>query len=240
MRAILLRILVIFFFFMNSNEARGENRFSFCFEVWQPFSSVDEHGLANGRDIDFLKSALEPFDYQLTFIELPFKRCLKEVQQGNIDFALHVDETDGIKLIDYPMGSWDLLFAYKNEKTASLPFNSNNKQSKILIARDYTYPKEVIDKLMAMSVEILNGSFYTSTSNEVKNLFKLVESGMVDAILVDKAWAEYELLRQNIKITLADTLLYSEPQFIGYRKGNEINAQLLIQALKGKAIRESR
>lgn len=207
MRVILLRILVIFFFFMNSNEARGENRFSFCFEVWQPFSYVDEHGLANGRDIDF---------------------------------ALHVDETDGIKLIDYPMGSWDLLFAYKNEKTVSLPFNSNNKQSKILIARDYTYPKEVIDKLMDMSVEILKGSFYTSTSNEVKNLFKLVESGMVDAILVDKAWAEYELLRQNIKITLADTLLYSEPQFIGYRKGNEINAQLLIQALKGEAIRESR
>jgi hypothetical protein len=238
MCAMLLRILVIYFFCIGASNATGENKLSFCFEVWQPFSYVNEKGLANGRDIDFLKSVLEPLNNQLIFIELPFKRCLKKVQQGDIDFALHVDETDGIKLIDYPMGSWDLLFAYKDEKAASLPFNRNNKQSKILIARDYTYPKEVIDKLAAMSVKILSESFYTHTAKEVTNLFKLVEFGLVDAILVDKSWAEYELSRQNIKITLADTLLYSEPLFIGYREGNEMNAQLLLQALKGENIKD--
>jgi ABC-type amino acid transport substrate-binding protein len=232
MRTTLLKSLVIFFCCIGSIKAENTKSFSFCFEIWRPFSYVNENGLADGQHIIMLKRAVDSLNYQSTFVELPFKRCLKKVQLGDIDFAIHVDETDGVKLIDYPMGSWDLFFAYGNKQKAAQPFNRNNEQSKILIAHDYVYPEKVIDILNSMSVEILTESFYTCTESEVKNLFKLVESGMVDAILVDKSWAQYELSKQNINVVLGDTLLYSQLQFIGYIESNTENATALLQALK--------
>lgn len=230
MRITLLKCLVILIFSMGSAHANNSvNKFSFCFEVWRPYAYLNEQGQAIGEHIDFLESTAEPYGYQLSFNEMPFRRCLKEVQQGHIDFAMHVDETDAVELIEHPMGSWDLLFAYKDKNSRQ---QIKNKDSKVLISRDYVYPKAVMDTLSSMSVQIVTESFYTSTSYEVKNLFRLVESGFVDAMLVDKAWAQHALSNQEINVVLDDKVLYSQPYYLGYAKGNKEKANFLLQALK--------
>jgi len=230
MRITLFKCLVIFIYSIGIAHANNSaTKLSFCFEVWQPFAYLNEQGDAAGEHIAFLQNAAEPYGFQLSFNEMPFKRCLKEVKQGHIDFAMHVDENDGVQLIDHPMGSWDLLFAYKDKDSRR---QIKNKDRKILVARDYAYPKKVMDKLNSMSVQVVTESFYTRTPYEVKKLFKLVESGFVDAILVDKSWAQYELSKQEINVVLDDEVLYSQPYYFGYAKGNEEKADFLLQALK--------
>jgi ABC-type amino acid transport substrate-binding protein len=229
MRITLFKCLVIFIY--NIGIAHADNRaikLSFCFEAWQPFAYLNKQGEAVGEHIAFLKSVLEPYGSQLSFHDMPFRRCLKEVKQGHIDFIMHVDETDGVQLIDHPMGYWELLLAYKDKSSRR---KIENKDSKILVSRDYAYPKPVIDKLDSMSVQIVTESFYTNTPYEVKKLFKLVESGFVDAILVDKAWAKYELSKQEINVVLDDQLFYSQPYYFGYVKGNEEKANFLLSVL---------
>jgi len=230
MRITVFKCLAIFICSMEMAQADNRvNKMSFCFEVWQPLAYLNEQGEAAGEHIDFLKSIAKPYGYQISFNEMPFKRCLKEVQRGHVDFAMHVDGTDDVELIDHPMGYWNLLFAYKDNHSRN---QIKNKDSKILISRDYAYPKSVMDKLDSMSVQVVTESFYANTPYEVKKLFKLVESGFVDAMLVDKTWAQYELSRQLINVVLDEQVLYAQPYYFGYAKGSEEKANLLLQALK--------
>ena len=211
--------------------AVAAQKLSFCYETWHPFAYVNEAGETVGEHIEVLEQALAITEYQVVFIELPFMRCLRQVKNGQIDFVLHVDETDNFELINHPIGSWDLLLVYKFGQQKHLSVNEKNRSAKVLIARDYAYPQVVLDTLNTMAVEIIQKSFYTSNTEEVKRLFKLLEAGFVDAILVDKSWAEYEMSRQNIQVTLSEEILYSQPQYIGYVDRNRATAQKVYSAL---------
>jgi len=230
MRKFLLRCFIVGTC-CNPAWVEAAQKLSFCYETWHPFAYVNEAGETVGEHIEALEQALAMTEYQVEFIELPFMRCLKQVRNGQIDFALHVDETDDFELINHPIGSWDLLLAYKYGQQKRLSVNEKNLSAKVLIARDYSYPKVVLDTLSAMAVEIIEESFYTNNSEEVKRLFKLLKAGFVDAILVDKSWAEYEMSRKNIQVTLSEEILYSQPQYIGYVDRNRATAQKVYSAL---------
>ncbi len=230
MRKFLLRCFIVGTCY-NPAWAEAAQKLSFCYETWHPFAYVNEAGEAVGEHIEALEQALAITEYQVVFIELPFMRCLKQVKNGQIDFVLHVDETDDVKLINHPIGSWDLLLAYKYGQQNRLADDKSSMPAKVLIARDYSYPQVVLDTLNTMAVEIIQKSFYTSNPEEVKRLFKLLEAGFVDAILVDKSWAEYEMSQQNIQVTLSEEILYSQPQYIGYVDRNRATAQKVYSAL---------
>ena len=230
MRKFLLRCFIVGTC-CNPAWVEAAQKLSFCYETWHPFAYVNETGETVGEHIEALEQALAITEYQVEFIELPFMRCLKQVRNGQIDFALHVDETDDFELINHPIGSWDLLLAYKYGQQKRLSVNEKNLSAKVLIARDYAYPQVVLDTLSAMAVEIIEESFYTNNSEEVKRLFKLLKAGFVDAILVDKSWVEYEMSRKNIQVTLSEEILYSQPQYIGYVDRNRATAQKVYSAL---------
>jgi hypothetical protein len=230
MRTIFLLCVLFFISVSKAWPANGE-RLSFCYESWRPFIYTNNLGEAVGLHIDVIKQVLEPFNYQLFFIELPYLRCLKKVQIGKIDFVLHVDETDDILLIDHPIGSWDLLLAYQAKSQNELLTEENKKLDKVVIARDYNYPQAVLDTLYENSGQILKRSYYIRTRQEVKNLFTLLENGFVDAILVDKSWVTNEMSRQPLGITLSEKILFSQPQYIGYIEQNSAVAEKILQAL---------
>lgn len=230
MRSIMLSRFMIFITYIGSVSAEDGNEFSFCFEDWHPFAYMENKKQAKGLHIDSLKTALEPSGYKAIFIEMPHIRCLKKVQEGDIDFALHVDGNDNIEIIDYSIGAWELTFAYSNNQE-SLALNNVNEQSKVLIASGYTYPKPVLDKLKSMFTQISTHSFNVENPFEIKALFKLVESGFVDAILVDKTWAKHEISKNNINVKLEDDVFHSELQFIGYIASNGAKARKVHRAL---------
>ncbi len=227
-------ILLLFFgFFIVSSKARAVSveRLSFCYESWRPFAYTNASGKISGLHIEAINQALAPYNYQLTFVELPYMRCLKEVQTGEIDFALHVDETDDVLLIDHPIGSWDLLLAYQAKPQNEVIAQKSKDLGKVLIARDYNYPQEVLEILDKNSAQILKRSYYIRSLQEVKNFFSLLEKGFVDAILVDKAWALHEMSRQPLAIILSDQVLFSQTQYIGYIEQNSAAAEKILHAL---------
>ena len=230
MRKFLLRCFIVGTCY-NPAWADAAQKLSFCYETWHPFAYVNEAGKAAGEHIELLEQALAITEYQVVFTELPFMRCLKQVRNGQIDFALHVDEEDNFELINHPIGSWDLLLVYKYGQQKRLSVNEKNRSAKVLIARDYAYPQVVLDTLSVMAVEIIKESFYINKPEQVKRLFKLLDAGFVDAILVDKSWAEYEMSRQTIQVTLSEEILYSQPQYIGYVEHNRATAQKVYNAL---------
>ena len=230
MRTILL--LCFWFFIVSSKTCSASvERLSFCYESWRPFAYTNASGKIAGLHIEAINQALAPYNYQLTFIELPYMRCLKEVQAGKIDFALHVDETDDVLLIDYPIGSWDLLLAYQAKPQNEVIAKKSKDLGRVLIARDYNYPQAVLDILYENSAQILKRSYYIRDLQEVKNFFSLLEKGFVDAILIDKAWALHEMSRQPLAIALSDQVLFSQAQYIGYIEQNSAAAEKILDAL---------
>lgn len=225
--------LLCFCFFVMSSKAwaTGGDRLSFCYESWRPYVYTNAAGKVAGLHIEYIKQALAPYNYQLTFFELPYMRCIKEVQAGEIDFALHVDETDDVLLIDHPIGSWDLLLAYQAKPQNEMLGKESHDLGRVLIARDYNYPQAVLDILNENSTKILKRSYYIRNLKEVKNFFTLLEKGFVDAILVDKTWALYEMSRQPLAIVLSEQVLFSQTQYIGYIEKNSAAAEKVLQAL---------
>lgn len=227
----IFRTLILLSSFNLTSSLAHEKSLSFCYETWVPFIYSDDKGKLYGKHYQLLTQALEPKGFKLTFIQHPYLRCIQQLKNGKVDFALHVDDSDGLKLIDYQMDSWDLIFAYQPSLTWRFDANGDNSQYKVLISKDYSYPKAVMAILEKSKIQIIKSSFYTNSAADVKRQFKLVNSGFVDAILVDKTWVEYEMQRLDITLQLSNNILYSQPQFIGYSANNESKAKMLKKIL---------
>lgn len=214
----LLSILLFVILFVKSfaqEEHATKKTISFCFEEWRPFSYINEQNIISGIDVERLKTLLSD-KYTLQFSELPFRRCMKSVQKNLIDFILHIDESDNLSLIKSPLNSWQLTLAVAKENHYSLTQILNDSTFTLLIAEDYEYPPEIKNMFNNFSGKITKRSFYTSNPQATRKLYRLLEKKAVDAILVDKTWAEEQIKTLQIPVKLIDEVIHSEPQFIGY------------------------
>ena len=66
---------------------------------------------AKGIEVDLIRYALSHSGTDVIFTELPYKRCVEAVSQGKRDFTLHVDETDGLAMLDQSFVNWELTLA---------------------------------------------------------------------------------------------------------------------------------
>ncbi|TMO49951.1 hypothetical protein CWC24_00600 [Pseudoalteromonas ruthenica] len=66
---------------------------------------------AKGIEVDLIRYALSHSGTDVIFTELPYKRCVEAVTQGKFDFTLHVDETDGLAMLDQSFVNWELTLA---------------------------------------------------------------------------------------------------------------------------------
>ena len=227
-----LALFICIILFSNYSRAftSEKNTITFCYETWEPFAYVNSHGESEGEHIAFLKKAVSSIGYQASFSELPFLRCLSHVKAGDIDFMLHIDESSNISFIDFPIGNWDLVLASKANNQGDAG-NNDEKHYNVIISQSFSYPQPVIDKLNKTFRHIIKKSYYIGIKNDIKRLFKLIESGFVDAMLIDKIWAEHELEKGDFNLVLSEQLFYSQPQYIGYGKTRHELAEQLRQAL---------
>lgn len=222
MRPLLLIFLLLFLYCKNSH---AQNKITFCYETWQPFAYVDDQGISKGEHITTINKAVKQINMAAEYIELPFMRCLQKVKSGKIDFMLHVDESSKINFINYPIGSWDLVIAYSNK------ISKSKKLQSIIISKGFHYPEPVLKKLEENFKDVIKESYYIGIENDVKRLFKLIESDFVDAMLIDQAWAKYELNKESFNVSLKETLFYSQPQYLGYINSRKSIAEKLHKAL---------
>ena len=204
---------------------------SFCYEEWQPYAYVDENKENTGITVNYLKRKLTVANIRYQFTELPFPRCREAVLSGQLDFILHIDDTDNFQMLDHAISHWQLTFAVSMNSTLTFDDIINSQGLKVLMARSYNYPLTLEDKLRSMAAKTIKVSFYTSEIVALKRLFHRLTVGQGDAMVVDKIWAQKVIEQHQLPIKLFDQIVVSVPQFIGYNRGNEQKAQRLSLAL---------
>lgn len=206
--------------------------YSVCFEEWNPYAYLDEKGEGQGTSVDTIRQALSRKEINVTFRQMPHSRCVALVKNKEIDFALHVDESDGLFLIQYPVADWALTFVTKQNNAMTFEELISNEDSSILISRDYDYPKLLLSKLGETPVKITKTSFSTESPEEIKRFFSILLSGRVDGILVDKTWADLMIRRYQFPAQTYEQLFHREAQFIGYHTDRKYKASVLEKAIK--------
>ncbi|MCG7545694.1 transporter substrate-binding domain-containing protein [Pseudoalteromonas sp. MM17-2] len=194
-----------------------------CFERWWPYSYVDESMQAKGIEVDLIRYALSHSGTDVIFTELPYKRCVEAVTQGKFDFTLHVDETDGLAMLDQSFVNWELTLAVAIKRQESFYQQAVQRSPIVLIAEEYPYPDEVYSALKALNADIVTRSYYESTDAQAKSFFSTLSDSRVDAIVVDRTWAAKIIHDFDLPVALLHNL-HIEPQYIGYHPNNEKKA----------------
>ena len=207
--------------------------YSVCFEEWNPYAYVDEEGEWRGTSVDTIRQALRVKSIDVEFHQMPHSRCTALVKNKEIDFALHVDESDSLFLIQYPVADWALTFVTKQDNTKTYQELITAEKSNILISRDYVYPKQLLSKLAKTPVKITKTSFNTESPEEIKRFFAILLSGRVDGILIDKTWADLMIERYEFAAQTYEQIFHHELQFIGYHADRKYKASILEKAIKG-------
>lgn len=70
----------------------------FCFVAWSPYTRVDS-GQAQGISVEVLREAARRAGLAASFDEMPWRRCLTEVEIGNYDAAM-----DGARRLEFIAG----------------------------------------------------------------------------------------------------------------------------------------
>ncbi|NMP31813.1 transporter substrate-binding domain-containing protein [Thalassotalea sp. M1531] len=212
--------------------AKEEKKISACFEEWSPYAFVGKNGEATGSSIEFLQRKVKDFNYFISYKQLPHARCVELVKNKEFDFVLHVDKADGVALIEHPIADWELTLAVVPNSPIAMKADHSSNKIKLLTARGYEYPEKVAEIINSEQFEVSTASFNSEKPESIKRLFSILTSGRVDAILIDKKWADLVIAKYNINATTLDYTLHKEPQYIGYHPDNKIKAALLAKALR--------
>ncbi|MBQ4851594.1 hypothetical protein [Pseudoalteromonas sp. MMG012] len=118
------------------------------------------------------------------------------------------------------------------EKIKSLPLFS------VVIAQKYPNPKAALNTLADINAIIIKRSYYEGSDEDTKALFDILSSNRVDAVLVDRRWAEKIVTQFNLPVSILPELVHSQRQFIGYSDRNHEKAVILSGLLKAVSEQE--
>lgn len=213
MNKLLLFCLALLF---SSQVSAKHKRISLCYESWRPFAYI-ENQQSKGIVINKLNRAAAKSQAQLIFHELPFKRCVKKVKQGIIDFTLFVDQQDELALLNQVISHWQI--AAVSKPSLILPSKQallELSDARFIISQDYQYPENFNSFIKQLSGEIMGVSYYVKDKQEAVALFSIITNNRADIMFVDKTWASFLKTKYDLAINISSFSLYSMPQYIGY------------------------
>lgn len=214
-----------------SFSAQTSQDYRFCFEHWYPYSYIGSDGKYVGESIDLLRKLTKEMSQPASFVELPFARCRESVLAGDIPFILHTDPTEPISRINVPINDWRLTLAVSVDSNLTFSTLKQYDNLKVMIARTYGYPKEVMAFLASNKMKIIHSKFHTNNETQARALFAKLLLGHVDGIVVDRVWADAMREKYSIPFRLLSEDIHVEPQYIGFHpsasdRADELKAKL--------------
>ncbi|TPH17686.1 transporter substrate-binding domain-containing protein [Litorilituus lipolyticus] len=217
-------IIIIFCIASTCVVAQESNNLNICYEEWRPFAFT-ENKVIKGETIAKLQGASGSLGITFNFYELPFKRCLTLVKKGLIDFALFVDNKDGLTLFNHAIAYWNIT-AVTAEKLSFYDIKEIQafQNSRIIIAQDYEYPKEFTEFIATLNSHIMPVSYYVTNPREDVALFSLLINDRADIMFVDSSWAHQIKSKYKLPLNISPFIIHGSPQYIGY--GNTSNEKI--------------
>lgn len=95
----MIRAAALSLLLLTAPPARAQDMLRACFTDWPPYSWTDAQGRADGISVEILQLAAQRAGLTASFVEMPWKRCLTEVELGRLDLAM-----DGAPRAEYVVG----------------------------------------------------------------------------------------------------------------------------------------
>lgn len=214
--------------------AKDSSELSICFEEWRPYAYMNASKVAKGVVIKQLNTHAKALNIKLTLLELPNTRCIYSVKAGDIDIALFTDPSDGLTLLPQVVTNWDIIVVSRAAEAIKTKTDFEDpKIESVMIARDYIYPKPLLDLLTSYNKRVVKASYYITKEHDITRVFSYVLDGRVDSMLVDRKWAESAKINMKLDIVLGNWIVHREPQYAGYSKLSP-NKILIVKQLLDK------
>lgn len=217
-----VKVSIIALFFFNS-VASSADELKMCYESWEPFQSKvnDQHV---GLQVELINKAVISLGHTVSFRQLPYARCIKEVNSGVSDgILLTSDEEPLIPTTVTPI-FWEIGFVARPDwNEASYTTLSAFNGKKVGLVRSYDYGDAIKQASKNWKVEL--------TTDAESNLRKL-SVGRIDLTLVDLTWAQIFAKREGLDIKILSPTFTSTPQFLYFNKEHEQYVAPLSQAIQ--------
>ena len=155
-------------------------------EPWKPFMYLDERGQLVGLDIELIQAVAQRMQCTLSFVQLPFKRHMLELQSGHIDLATSVQwtaEREAYAYFSKPYRESQMRLLLPAAQVARYPLSElaqlRDLPLRLGVTRGYFYGPGV----EALLIKPGRLQFEDAISDEV-NLAKL-QAGRIDGFFAD-------------------------------------------------------
>lgn len=172
-----------------------------------PYSFQRPNGEVSGFSPDLLRAALKGMDCEARFVELPWARALRELEQGRLDIlpgALRTPEREQFAYFSRPVSiSPNVLFVVKQVSSqlrlgalADITGTGFRLGAQIGVAYGPQY--DALVKTPAFAARI------TQVSNR-RNAWKMMEQNRLDGVIADEMTAQVELAQLGLADSIVKT-----------------------------------
>ncbi|MDJ0833230.1 MAG: transporter substrate-binding domain-containing protein [Gammaproteobacteria bacterium] len=148
-----------------------------CFNQWPPFAMYEQMAF-RGISIDIIKEASRRLEQPVEFVELPWKRCLQNVEDGTMDAV--IDAADRDEFIQGPVSISiysDTFWVHADSSFRSL---TDLKDRSIGLVDGYNYSQTVTDLISELNLS--SETAVDDQGNIRKIAFKRVDTGIADLV----------------------------------------------------------
>ncbi len=175
--------------FLGLYSGRGlaaQDLLQFCFNQWPPFAMY-EQPVYRGISVDIIKEASRRLEQPAEFVELPWKRCLQNVEDGTMDAVIDAAQRD--EFIQGPASFsiyTDTLWVHADSDLQNI---SDLKDRSIGLVDGYKYSQSVQDLINELNLS--SETAVDDQGNIRKVAFKRVDVGIADLV------STYDLIKKR-------------------------------------------
>ena len=169
--------LLAFIFLIAPAAAAANERVTFCFNDWPPYTQMTNDG-AVGISVEIVKRAAALIDRQIQFVEREWNDCLQKVKKGEYDVILDAAERDAYLQGPTSFNQYSDTFWVSNNSNVS--HYDQLTGLKLALVEGYVYDDRLMAHIENLGVEVVRGK------DDPTNIQDLAD-GKVDATVSDLA-----------------------------------------------------
>ena len=199
-----------------SHAAAPSSKIKICYEPWDPYIFKDHQGEMRGIAVELMNAALNDLGLIAAYEELPFKRCISEVQSGASDIAVPITEgRDKLLHSRTIFAHWTLAAIVPESLSIEGPVTLEKLDDlSVLIISGYVYPDNITR--WAETHEDITEITY-SADGEGMVPFRMLEFGRADAFIEDNFWSANLIKDHDLALRVLEPALGSSVSVAGYR-----------------------
>lgn len=212
---------------------------SICHEEWKPYAYEEADG-PKGIIVDKITARAKKLNVELSIMQMPHRRCVSLVKSNKVDFAMFVDQQDGVELLSTPIAFWDIAaITSADVELKSADDLHHFSGGTFIIAQDYDYPHEFLETIKQYQAEIVKVPYYLASKTEEQVFFHYVIKNQADVMLVDANWSRILKDEYDLEVNVSEFNLFSSPQYIGYFHLDEDKKEIIQRLIEVQPLDKS-